>query len=43
MFKYIAIGILSLILLSACGTAAEEQAAVEGGERTLVTVYRAPT
>ena len=43
MFKYIVIGILGLILLSACATAAEVSAVVDTEASTLVTVYRAPT
>jgi hypothetical protein len=43
MSKYIVVGIMAVLLLSACGTAGEEQPAVEEGEGTLVTVYRAPT
>jgi hypothetical protein len=43
MRKYIAIGFLALLLLGACAAATEEPAAVDEGEGTLVTVYRAPT
>jgi outer membrane biogenesis lipoprotein LolB len=43
MGKYIVSGILVLLLLAACSTAAEEQPVVGSGEGTLVTVYRAPT
>jgi ABC-type Fe3+-hydroxamate transport system substrate-binding protein len=43
MFKYVLIGFLALLLLSACATATEEPAVVDDGEGTLVTVYRAPT
>ena len=43
MRRLLIISLFAAILLSACGTAAEEQTVVEGGESTLVTVYRAPT
>jgi hypothetical protein len=43
MFKYTVISMLVLLLLSACAAAVGETAVVEGGDATLVTVYRAPT
>jgi hypothetical protein len=43
MLKYIGIGLLALLLLSACASTVEESAVVDEGDSTLVSVYRAPT
>ncbi len=43
MLRYIVLIFLAVLLLSACGTATEEQPSTDEGDSPLVTVYRAPT